>query len=111
MKTYDKVIIVDFYELPENIRRIISKFENFSGNCFIEWSSELTPFYEHEKWETSLTEKKLISYYKEQTEEFESNSFEGSLEDFVAEYNLELELYLIKLNMDLKNVSLILIRT
>jgi len=111
MTFYGKVLIVDFYDFPEKIQKIVSKFENFNTNCFIEWSSELTPFYEHEKWETSLTEKKLISYYKEQTKEFESNSFEGSLEDFVAEYNLELELYLIKLNMDLKNVSLILIRT
>lgn len=109
MTTYDKVIIVDFYELPENIRRIVSKFENFSGNCFIEWGSELTPFSENDKWENLLTKEKLISYYDKESSD--PDNFEGSLEDFIVEYNLELESHLIGMNMDLKGVSLILIGT
>lgn len=109
MTIYNKVIIVDFYEFPERIQRIVSNFENFNTNCFIGWGSELTPFYENDKWETLLTKEKLISYYEEQSAELDN--FEGSLEDFIVEYNLELESYLIDMNMDLKGVSLILIGT
>mgnify|MGYP003404658229 FL=1 len=109
MTLYNKVIIVSFYEFPERIQRIVSKFENFNTNCFISWDSELTPFSENDKWENLLTKEKLISYYEE--ESIDPDNFEGSLEDFIVEYNLELESHLIDMNMDLKGVSLILIRT
>lgn len=109
MTLYNKVIIIDFYELPERIQRIVSNFENFNTNCCIGWSSELTPFSENDKWEDFLTKEKLISYYEE--EGIDSDRFDGSLEDFIVEYNLELESHLIGMNMDLKGVSLILIGT
>ncbi len=109
MILYNKVIIVDFYSFPERIQKIISNFENFNRNCFIGWDSELTPFSDHDKWETCLTKDKLISYYE--GESIDSDNFEGSLEDFIIEYNLELESHLINMNMDLKGVSLILIGT
>lgn len=105
----EKVLIIELNSLPEPIQVMIKSGEEFIPCTYDKYFSGLEPFYENETWAKTCNKEKLEFYYNEQTKE--NNFFEGSLEEFIEEYNLQLDSFLINEEVDLKEVTSIFIHT
>lgn len=80
-----KVVEIELNSLPDKLKDKLIKYEN---QYYI---SEIMP-YDNEDWSNSLDIKNLQNYYSAQTE---NNNYKGSFDQFIADYNLEFEKYLI----------------
>jgi len=80
------VLVIDYTSLPENCQERIREWGGFSNDC-------LLPYSRHSEFGlTSLTQESLTEYYNDQMRD---NQFQGTLDEFIAEYGLVFDKYLI----------------
>ena len=99
-----EVLFINWTQCPKNIKDNIADNDRFSNDILLPFFSEFEPFGE-EDYANTLTMKNIEEYWRDQTL---TNNFQGTLEDFIGEYNLEVEIWLIKTGVDLKGVKKIL---
>jgi hypothetical protein len=92
-----KVLIINWLSLPKEIKDIIADWCGFSNDCLVPYSSEFSPCGDN-TWK-DLTQERLEQYHKDQTE---TNNYKGDLEQFIKDYGLEVDKFMIeqKLNLD-----------
>ena len=105
----EKVLIIELSSLPESIQSVIKNEEHYVPHAYIKYCSGLDAFYENETWGKTCNKERLNAYYIEQT--VENNFFEGSLEEFIEENKLQLDVLLINGKVDLQNITSIFIST
>ena len=95
-----KALIIDWSELPRDIRDTVSEWQGFHNDCFLPCRSEFEPK-DYKKGLSAINE-----YY---TDQMTTNGFNGSLDDFVKDYRLEFDMWIIKQGFDFDKVDMILI--
>lgn len=93
-------LILNWLEMPDNIKDIVSEWNGFSNDSLIKLLSEFSI----EDFKNGM---KCIEEYME--DQIENNGFVGNLEKFIKEYGLEFEVWFIEQKFDLKGVDDILI--
>lgn len=80
------VLVIGYTSLPEKCQERIRNWLGFSNDCLLPYSrrSEFGP--------TSLTQDSLEEYYNDQVRD---NQFRGTLDEFIDEYGLVFDKYLI----------------
>ncbi len=92
-----KVVIIDWHKLPRNVKEEISESHSFGNDRYLRHYSEL---------DTGSTMEDVVDYHKEQVE---TNEYKGSLEDFIRDYGLELDVWLMSQHIDMTGIDDILI--
>lgn len=95
-------LILAYTELPQHIQDIIRKFNGFNRDCLLRISkySELS-VKDYIKGMVSIEE-----YYIDQKQ---TNNFTGTLENFIDEYRLEIDKWIIEKKFNLTNIDEILV--
>ena len=105
------VLILDYLQLPKLLQDRVAGWCGFHNDCLLPCRSEFSPNGE-ETWETSLTSKQVADYHRDQANN-KYNPFTGSLADFITEYRLEFEVWLIEQiesgNINVRNIEAIYI--
>jgi hypothetical protein len=96
----------NFLDLPKEHQEYFKARHSFRNDICLEFLSEFQPE-EGETWENVLTEEGIVQYWKGQVEE---NNYKGDLEQFVIDYNLKFERWVITQNFDLKDIESIIVR-
>lgn len=97
MKAYrEEVFIIEWYTLPQKQKDyvIYNLDDRISNGVLIKWPMEFQP--------DDLTMDEITKYWEDQRD---TNGFEGNLEEFIKEYGLEFEVWIIKQNFDLTNIK------
>lgn len=94
----EKVLIIRWVDLPNEVKSDIADNENFHNDCFLEIDSEFEP--------RDLDLSAIKSYWQDQKK---TNNFKGTFEGFVKKYNLKFEMWLIEQKLDL-DVDRILVK-
>ena len=110
----EEVFIIEWYTLPQEQRKWVSEHLDyrFANDILIEWPSEYQPWpkdedaTEWETWDNTLSMEKIESYWKDQCE---TNNFKGDLDDFIEDYGLKFEIWIIEQKFDLTGIKKILI--
>lgn len=105
-------LFIKWTELPDDIKQLVrDRFERFQNDVFINFHSEFEPCAGEggsPDW-SWLTDEGIEEYYREQQEPSEyKDPYEGTLEDFIRDYGLTLEKWLIDTKVDLAGVEKIL---
>jgi hypothetical protein len=111
MKTKDKkgfgeanVLFVSCYEMDEEFQTLFHKRHD-THRGYNRYCSEFDPFgstdYSH-----TFTQEYLTKYWQDQTN---NNNYKGTLEQFVKDYGLELDLWFINCGYDFTGVRIIII--
>ena len=100
-------IIFDFSELPANIKDIVKDRHSFRNDIHLEFLSEFSPTEEGETWGETLSEQEIEKYWIDQTK---CNNYKGSLDQFIIDYGLIEEKWILSLGLDLSKVEKILYR-
>lgn len=109
MKTYrEKVFIIEWSSLPKEQKDFV--YENltdrFENGVFIEWPTEFTP-YNEESFQDTLTMKEIENYWNGQSK---INNYKGTLDEFIEDYGLKFEVWIIEQKFDLTGIKKILIK-
>ncbi len=99
------VVIFEWTKLPEEIKRVVADSLGFSNDCWVPVRSEFTPFGK-ETWADSLTFKGIEEYYKDQCV---TNLYNSTFNEFIKDYGLEFEVWLLAQDIDLTSIKNILI--
>lgn len=102
-------LFIAYRKLPQKIKDFIDN-DHLRNNTCVPHFSEFEPSSDSETWESTLTRSNLDSYYKDQVD---TNDFKGSMIDFIKEYGLDVDVWLIEQieagNLSLNGVDKILI--
>jgi hypothetical protein len=98
-------LILNFKDCPDFVKTSLKNRESFRNDIYLEFISEFSPE-DTEFWDT-LTEEGIVEYWKEQTNE---NHYKGTLEQFITDYDLHVEKWILSLGFDLSIISKILLR-
>lgn len=106
-----KALIIKWVECPDSIREVVKGYEYFGNSRYLEVISEFDPEMSRvNTWKESLTQDRLEGYFKQQYEDGICGA--DNLEDFVDEYGLDIEVWLLTLvedgGLDLTGVQKIL---
>jgi len=93
-----KVAIIKFTDMPDNIRNDVKDWLGFSNDCLLPLRSEFTA--------KDLSYKGIKDYHKHQVE---TNDYKDDLDQFIKDYNLNLEMWLLEQRFNFKGVSEIFI--
>ena len=96
-----RCLILEWTKLPADIKKKIAEWESFHNDCLLEPHSEFNG--------RELTKANLTDYWQEQSKNGEWSCKATTLEEFILEYNLWFEDYIIKQDFDLTDVDKILI--
>ena len=81
--------------------------DNFANDVMAKWFSELEPLASgKETWGESLTHEQLAAYHQDQ---IKTNNYKGDLQQFISDYRLEFEAWILEQNFDLSGVKTLLI--
>ena len=84
------------FDLPNEIQDDIKDWVGLAHDGFVEIRSEFSPCGD-ETWKGRWTQEELENYYKDQ---IDCGNFEGTLEEFIIEYGLKVDKYLIDQKFD-----------
>ena len=106
-KKYTKknCLILEWLNLPRDLKDwIADRYDyKFRNDILMEMSSEFKP--------KELTLAAVQGYYKDQIARTDEHAtFQGTFEEFIEEYGLKLEMWLIEQKLDLSDVDQILIK-
>lgn len=103
----EEVFIIEWYTLPKEQRDYIFDMldHRIHNDVMIKWPTEFEPYAE-ESFQDTLTMDHITSYWKGQTE---TNEFKGNLDDFINEYGLKFDVWIIEQNFDLTGIKKIYI--
>ena len=103
-------LVINYSECPEFVKEEVRRCESYQNGVGLTHISEFEPDDQARTWDKSLTREKVVAYFNQQREDLTCKS--DNLEDFVEEYGLEVEMWLISLEEDghinLAGVELIL---
>lgn len=107
MSMFEKktVLIIEYTELPEEMKEIVKGDWRFRNDISITYVSEMAPV-DGETWGETLSRKAIEEYHKGQVEE---NGYEGDLDQFLKDYDLAFDMWLLGQNIDLSDVRAIYI--
>lgn len=102
----EQVLIIDYLDLPNFIRDELHKLESFRNDVMLPHISELSFLYEDdikagEDLSRRITTYHIENYYKDQCE---TNNYKGSLAEFISDYGLTIDAWLISANIDLTGI-------
>lgn len=95
-----KCLIINWCKLPRAIKNIVSEWEGFHNNCFIPCRSE----FEAKDYKKGLSS--INEYYQDQVK---INGFDGSFDDFIEDYCLDFDIWIIAQGFDFDKIDMILI--
>ncbi len=105
----ESVFIFEWTKLPKDMKEQIQERtgHRFNNDIFLKFHSEFEPDGEEQTdWSQSLTTEQLHQYHKDQVE---TNSYVGDLDQFVKDYGLEFEVWMLGQKIDLLGVTTVLI--
>lgn len=101
-----KVLLIEFIQMPRELQDVIVGWVGFSNDCLIPVRSEFSPIAGEDRWSSNLSRANLEEYWKQQ-------NFEGTLEEFIVDYGLQVDYWLIQQveagKLDLEGIDDILI--
>lgn len=100
----EEILIVEWYECPDEIKDALKKRFNFHNDVCIQYVSEFDPYGGKQDYSDTFTMRKMEGYWKNQTKD---NGFVGSLEDFIKEYDLVIDKWFIDSGYDFKGICTI----
>ncbi len=95
-----EVLIIDRNSVPEDLW---SEMTWVADGRYIAHSSELTPMY-NRNYEDYLSSSNIENYWKQQCE---NNDYKDSLDQFIIDYNLRLDKWLIETGYDFSGIKII----
>lgn len=95
------VFIFEWSDLPGFLKTQIAERERFQNDCYLQSFSEFEPYH-------YLKGMKAIEDYW--TDQKLTNNYDGDLEEFIKEYHLEFDKWIIEQGFDMTGVELILIK-
>ena len=100
-----KVLIVQWTKLPKKIQDIVADRERFQNDCYLEHFSEFEP----KDYIEGM--KSVEDYWNDQKEnnEYMEEKSKKSLQDFIEDYGLEMDVWFIEQNINWSDVDKILI--
>jgi hypothetical protein len=99
--TKQEILIIDYALCPEAVQNKIKKQHNFHRDVLVPFYSEFSPCGK-EDYASTLTNQKLEEYWADQTR---TNNFKGTLEEFIEEYGLQADKWLIDCDYDFEGVK------
>ena len=101
----EKVLILVWTQLPNHIKDIFQGSENFGNDRVLPYGGEFDPNSDNETYADTLSLERIEEYYKVQCAE---NDFKGSFKEFIKNYGLDMEMWLIKnkdkLDLNVKHI-------
>lgn len=99
----EEVFIIDWLSLPKEWQDFVTdRLDNrMTNGALLKWYTEFEP-YDEKDFQETLTMKQVEEYYKDQSD---TNGFVGSLDDFIEDYGLEFEIWMIEQNYDLTGIK------
>ena len=106
MKGFERkeVLIIDVGSMPQKFQDIYYEREDRQHGYQKYWS-EFNPSGK-EDYSTTFTQKNLEDYWKDQTND---NNYKGSLEQFIKDYGLEMDVWFINCGYDFTGVKEIIL--
>ena len=109
-----EVFIIEWASLPREQRDLVKDHLDyrFANDVFLEWHSEMQPYplnddaTEWSSYDETLSMEQIESYWKDQCE---TNNFKGDLDDFIKDYGLKFEIWILEQKFDLTGIRKILI--
>lgn len=106
-----QVLFINYIDMPDHIAKIICDMESFHNDCYLNWGSDMEPAYNsNEDWSNSCTLANMEKYWKEQRESNGDYCKSETLEQFIKDYGLEVEKWIIDSGADLRGVQKVLIK-
>lgn len=93
------VAIIDWLALPKVLQDKVADMERFGNDRHLKFYSEFAP--------KEISRGAVEEYFRDQ---IETNDYTGNFDDFVKDYGLEVEMWIIDQEVDLSDVSEILIK-
>lgn len=100
------VVIFKWAELPQYLKNIIHEDQAFNNDCWLPIQGEFAPSGK-ETWADSLSFEGIENYHKDQRARGLYDS--EDLNEFIKDYGLEFEVWLLAQNIDLTSIKSILI--
>lgn len=98
-------LIIEYVSLPQEMKDFLSKREAFRNDIHLEHISELSPI--GGTWDKTCTIEEIKNYHKDQ---IDTNGYKGNLNEFISEYKLTFDKFLIDNNVDFTGIKTILIK-
>ena len=95
-------LILSWAELPKEIKEVIKEWVGFNNDCLLPIRSEFDN-------PNEITMNEINDYFIEQQNNGEHSCKATTIEDFITEYNLEFEAWIIEQNFQLDKIDKILI--
>lgn len=104
----EEIFIVDWLSLPQEQQDYVTNMLDgrMKNGALLEWHTELGPCGSEKSFKDTLTMEQIESYHKDQSE---TNGFIGDLDDFIDEYGLKFEIWMIEQNFDIEGIKKIYI--
>jgi len=99
------VLVFEYTELPQEFKDEIRERHSFRNDITLEYLSEFSPF--KETWGEALSEEGIEEYWKDQSE---TNGYKGTLVEFIKDYGLVFDKWLLDQKIDLTDISTIYIK-
>ena len=124
VRTYrEEVFVIEWLTLPQEQKDYVHYIldDRFANDVLIKWPTEFEPcgIYEDEvaidgngqviserDFKDTLTMDRVTKYWKDQQD---TNGFVGNLKEFIKDYGLEFDIWIIEQNFDLKDIKSIYI--
>ena len=100
------VLVIEYTELPEEMKEIVRDDWRFRNDVSITHVSEMAPCGDDETWGENLSREAIEEYHKGQVEE---NGYEGDFDKFLEDYGLAFDMWLLGQDIDLSDVRVIYI--
>jgi len=95
--TIERVLIIDFLDLPREQQEEIQGFEAFGNDRVLNYTSEMAPT-GNELWSDILSHQAIESYWEDQSA---TNNYKGTLPEFIVDYGLTFDVWLLAQDFDL----------
>ncbi len=104
MKYYSNVLVMDFQDIPEDMFK--ERFEHYIHNdTYIKVFSEFNNGDYGDNWHLTIGE--IYGYWRDQQQ---NNNYEGTMDNFIIDYGLQFEMWLLEQEIDLRHIDLFLIK-
>ena len=106
----ETVLIIDYQRLPSDIKTIVRKrYSDINGDRFIKYDSNMSPVGNdprYSTWGARITQENINEYWQDQVKK---NSYTGDLDQFIKDYYIEFDRWLLDQDVDLTGIKTILI--
>lgn len=99
-----KCLILEYWKLPEDMQEIVKDWHIYNRDCYIPVCSEFEPK------DYTIGMKCIEDYYEDQKSTNSSWCKSNNVEEFIVDYGLEFDAWIISQNWDLTGVDKILIK-